>query len=226
VFAGSLLKPDDIGAIDIETGKEDADAILDTPERRAALAGAMLRRGLAAGAQLHDGDLLHPGDRGFLAAVLQPGMRAVTVGVDAVTGSAGLIWPGDHVDLILTQTLPEGGTAAGRGVAAETVLSDVRVIAIDQQIVQGAEATPKEPQARTVTLEVTPEQTERVSVAVHLGRLSLAVRAATPAPGGQARIGIIWAGDVSPALRASIPVEASGLVHVHQGVGDTKDFHF
>ena len=65
-------------------------------------------------------------------------MRAVTVAVDATTGAAGLIWPGDRVDLILTQTIQEATLPLGRRVAAETVLSDVRVIAIDQQLVQGA----------------------------------------------------------------------------------------
>ena len=105
-------------------------------------------------------------------------MRAVTVGVDAITGSAGLIWPGDRVDLILTQTIAGATTPIGRRVAAETVLSDVRVIAIDQQLVQGAEANASDDQARTVTFEVTQEQAERVSVAIRLGRLSLSVRSA------------------------------------------------
>ena len=61
---------------------------------------------------------MRPGDHGFLAAVLAAGMRAVTVGVDATTGAAGLIWPGDRVDLILTQTIQAATTAAwpsGRG---------------------------------------------------------------------------------------------------------------
>ncbi len=159
--------------------------------------------------------------------MLQPGTRAVTVGVDAVTGSAGLIWPGDHVDLILTQTLAEPSLPVGRRVVAETVLSDIRVIAIDQQLVQGAEANPKEPQqARTVTLEVTPEQAERVSVAIRLGRLSLTVRAAGTTPPAPTDAGTTWAGDVSPALRASVQPAAPGLVRVFQGTADGKEFRF
>ena len=52
-------------------------------------------------------DIMRPGDHGFLAAVLTPGRRATSIGVDAVSGTAGLIWPGDHVDVILTQEMPE-----------------------------------------------------------------------------------------------------------------------
>ena len=67
------------------------------------VAGAMVRRSLAPNEPILAGDVLNPGDRGFLAAVLGTGMRAVTVGVDPVSGTAGLIWPGDHVDVVLTQ---------------------------------------------------------------------------------------------------------------------------
>ena len=80
---------------------------------------------------------MRPGDHGFLAAVLKQGMRAVTVGVDAVSGTAGLIWPGDRVDVILTQSMDDPKLPPGRRVAAETVLQDARVIAIDQVLVQG-----------------------------------------------------------------------------------------
>ena len=112
----------------------------DNAESAARPAGAMVRRSLSAGDPLRSGDVMRPGDHGFLSAVLEPGMRAVTVGVDAITGAAGLIWPGDRVDLILTQTIQEASMPMGHRVAAETVLSNVRVIAIDQQLVQGADS--------------------------------------------------------------------------------------
>jgi pilus assembly protein CpaB len=117
----------------------------------------------------------------------------------------------------------------GRRVAAETVLSDARVIAIDQQLVQGAEANTSETQARTVTLEVTPEQAERVSVAVRLGRLSLAVRSADSPPTGTrlaAAPNTTWAVDVSPALGADAPTPAQNTIRVYQGGGDAKEFKF
>ncbi|MEJ0016002.1 MAG: Flp pilus assembly protein CpaB [Acetobacteraceae bacterium] len=226
--AGSLFKPEDLAAKEISAEDARADMNSDTPEARRMLSGAMVRRSLSAGEPIHTADVMRPGDHGFLAAVLGPGMRAVTVGVDAITGSAGLIWPGDRVDLILTQTIQDTTLPIGRRVAAETVLPDVRVIAIDQQLVQGAEANGAEGQARTVTLEVTPEQAERVSVAVRIGRLSLAVRSATAASGPPpvAANGTTWAGDVSPALGTEAPSPPQNTMRVFQGSADAKEFKF
>lgn len=224
--AGNLLKPEDIIAIRVPQGKEGADVTQDSAEGREALAGAMLLHGVGAQAILRSTDLLRPGDRGFLAAALQPGMRAVTVGVDAITGTAGLIWPGDHVDLILTQAFA-GSLPAEHRVAAETVLSNVRVIAIDRRLVQGASAS-NEPQARTVTLEVTPDDAERVSVAVHLGRLSLSVRSAQVGPVPQPAPPAAWAGDVSAILHddhASDPADGRFLT-LYQGGADGKEIHY
>ncbi len=227
--AGMLLKPEDVASKEIPISEMRPDLSPDTPEARRALSGAMVRRSLSVGEPVRAGDVMRPGDHGFLAAVLGPGMRAVTVGVDAITGSAGLIWPGDRVDLILTQTIAESTTPIGRRVAAETVLSDVRVIAIDQQLVQGMEANASDAQARTVTFEVTQEQAERVSVAVRLGRLSLAVRSAeTPPPGTQlaAAPNTTWAVDVSPALGADAPAPTQNTLEVYQGGADAKEFKF
>src|SRR5689334_24846407 len=134
VRAGSLLKPEDVSAKEMLQANAGADSNPDNPDVRHSLTGAMVRRGLAAGEVLRSADVMRPGDHGFLAAVLEPGKRAVTVGVDAITGSAGLIWPGDRVDLILTQSLTDPALPVGRRVVAETVLSNVRVIAIDQRL--------------------------------------------------------------------------------------------
>jgi pilus assembly protein CpaB len=156
-------------------------------------------------------------------------MRAVTIAVDNTTGLAGLIWPGDRVDLILTQTISEANLPIGHRVAAETVLSDARVIAIDQQIMQGAVAAPDN-EAKTVTLEVTEEQAERVSVATRLGRLSLSVRSADGSPrSAQATSGTstTWAVDVSPALGSSSkPATTDNIIRVYQGGGDVKEFKY
>src|SRR4051794_19994805 len=101
--AGNLLKYDDIQMREMVASEVPAGAHADTPPARADLVGSMVRRGLQPNEILLPADMLRPGDHGFLASVLQPGMRATTVGVDAVSGTAGLIWPGDHVDVILTQ---------------------------------------------------------------------------------------------------------------------------
>src|SRR3984885_10331279 len=176
--AGTLLKPADLSSKQIPRNTVPADATIDTEEERRDLYGAMVRRSMVKGEIVHFADTLRPGDHGFLAAVLKGDMRAVTVGVDAISGTAGLIWPGDRVDLILTQTIAEPSVAIGHRIVAETVVSDVRVIAIDQRMVEGAANSGPSPEARTVTLEVNKNEAQGVQVAVRLGRLSLSVRPA------------------------------------------------
>ncbi|SIR39219.1 Flp pilus assembly protein CpaB [Acidiphilium angustum] len=224
--AGSLIQPADFTTIIRSGGAPPANAVLDTPANRSAYTGAMVRRSLEAGAIIEASEVIRPGDHGFLAAVLQPGMRAISVGVDAITGTAGLIWPGDHVDLILTQNLSAPNLPPAKSVAAETVLSDVRVIAIDQRLVQGANTQGKEAaMARTVTLEVTPDEAERVDVAARLGPLSLIVRPTdsparplpTPPPP-------VYSGQVSPALAAvSAPMSGRSMT-IYQGPGQQTQF--
>jgi len=245
--AGALLKPDDLTTKEFGPSAVPEGARLDTSETRAELLGAMLRRTVAAGEVLLPPHVMRAGDRGFLAAVLGPGLRAATVGVDAVTGTAGLIWPGDHVDLILTETLDEPGAPLGHRIAGETVLHNVRVIAIDQELMQGATAPTLSgvptPQARTVTLEVTPVNAERVAVATRLGHLSLAVISADtpdmPAPNTPAsprpvsavevaaRAPVTWGGDVSAALQTGRQARsATNTLRVYEGSAEGKEIHF
>ncbi len=227
--AGLLLKPDDLASKEVT--ELPAGAQGDTPAVRAELLGAMLRRSLSAGDAVLGSDVMRPGDHGFLAAVLAPGHRAASVAVDAVSGSAGLIWPGDRVDLILTQALDDPALPAGHRVAAETVLANVRVIAIDQLIAHGvAPSADTASGGRTVTLEVTAADAERVAVATRLGRLSLAVRAAeeaSPAPAALARVLTTWGGDVSPALgKPAAPAAAGATMRLYQGAADGKEIRF
>lgn len=136
--------------------------------------GAVVRTSVAAGEPVTSELLIRPGERGFLAAVLQPGMRAVSVPVNHVSGIAGFVFPGDRIDLILTLTVtrPDDPEINDRR-AAQTVIRNARVIAIDQKT--GGEAA--EPTVgKVATLEVTPEQAERVTLAIQMGELSLALR--------------------------------------------------
>ncbi len=230
IRAGSLLKPEDFAAKEIPQTERLPDMSVDSQETRRSLSGAMVRRSLPAGEPIRMADVIRPSDHGFLAAALDAGMRAVTVGVDATSGATGLISPGDRVDLILTQTIQEPSLPLGRRVVAETVLSDVRVIAIDQQLVQGAETNNNDSQARTVTVEVSEDQAERVSVATRLGKLSLAIRSAGSASASgkpAAPPKTTWAEDVSPALGAEPPAPPSpNTIHVYQGSADAKEFKF
>lgn len=224
--AGTLIQPADFIPITQIGSQPPPGAVLDTPADRSAYTGAMVRHPLEAGAMLLASEVIRPGDHGFLAAVLKPGMRAVSVGVDAITGTAGLIWPGDHVDLILTQSLSAPNLPPSKSVAAETVLSDVRVIAIDQRLVQGANTQGKEQApARTVTLEVTPNQAERVDVAAHLGPLSLIVRPTDASP--QPRLTApppVYSGEVSPALAAVSAPMAGASMTIYQGPAQQTQF--
>ena len=227
VTAGSLLKPEDLAAKQFPVSASGlTDTNGDTPDIRRSLVGAMVRRSLAQGDLVHNSDVMRPGDHGFLAAVLAPGMRAVTIAVDDTSGSAGLIWPGDRVDLILTENISGQNLMPGHSVAAETVLSNARVIAIDQQLIQGAVSAPDK-LAKTVTLEVTGDQAERVSVAVRLGRLSLAVRSAESskvAAKPSSPMKTTWAVDVSPALGDTAPPPTADVVRVYQGGGEVREF--
>jgi pilus assembly protein CpaB len=208
VPAGTLLKDEDFTIREFASGAVPEDALPATDENRAELRGAMLRRYLDASAVLKRSDVLRLRDRGFLAAVLKQGMRAISIGVDAVTGTAGLIWPGDNVDLILTQEFSAEAATLGRRISGETVLTDIRVIAVDQQVSQGVSGSAAGRLARTVTLEVSAEQAERVAVAERLGRLALTVRAiepaAAPAPEAPAS-GPIFGADVSAGLSGVAP---------------------
>jgi pilus assembly protein CpaB len=227
VRAGTLLKPEDLAAKQITVGEAGDDSSLDTQDARHALAGAMVQHSLDVGDVVRMKDVMRPGDHGFLAAVLGPGMRAVSVGVDAITGSAGLIWPGDRVDLILTQAIGDASVPVGHRIAAETVLSGVRVIAIDQQLVQGVAPDGTEGKARTVTMEVTPTQAERVAVAMRIGRLSLAVQSAGDALAmTTTATRTTWASDVSPALGTDVAQGSRSALHVFLGVADGKEFRF
>lgn len=134
--------------------------------------GAVVRFPIAAGEPVTEGRVVVPGNSGFLAAVLQPGMRAVSVAVNPTSGISGFVFPGDRVDLILTHNLPrEQGEENRRGAA--TILQDIRVLALDQRI----EAQPGQAMvARTATLEVTPRQGQILAVAAEVGRLSFSLR--------------------------------------------------
>lgn len=140
------------------------------------LLGTVVRHPITAGEPVTQGSLVSPGDRGFLAAALGPGMRAVTVPVSAKTGVAGFVFPGDRVDLVLTQTIK--GEEDQPLKAAETVLRNLRVLATDQSTEQTTNEDGKTVVTafRTVTLEVTPTIAEKIAVAQTIGTLSLALR--------------------------------------------------
>lgn len=130
------------------------------------LVGSVVRRAIAAGEPVSVGRLVKPGSRGFLAAVLRPGYRAVSLRINATSSISGLVFPGDRVDVILTHSVDSKRVS-------ETVLTNVRVIAIDQQTNDQSQA-PKV--GKHATFEVTPKQAEMFSVLSDMGKLSLSLR--------------------------------------------------
>jgi pilus assembly protein CpaB len=226
LLAGSLLKEGDVAVREVLPDTVSDQTLRDTPDEQAELRGAMLRQYLDAGTSISRADVLRPRDRGFLAAVLRPGRRAISVGVDAITGAAGLIWPGDQVDLILTQELDATQAPPDRRIVAETVLTDIRVIAVDQKMAQGASAdTGARDIASTVTLEVSGREAERVAVATRLGRLSVTVRAMEDAEVAEpVNRSMVFGADVSAALSRTEKAAATHM-RVIQG-GEAQDLTF
>lgn len=132
--------------------------------------GSVARRAVFAGEPITQGALVKSGEGGFLSAVLQEGKRAISISVNATTGNAGFIFPGDRVDLILTHTVQNTTT---QNFASETFVRNVRVLAADQMLDNPEN---KAVLAKTITLEVTPAQAEAINVATEMGKISVSLR--------------------------------------------------
>ena len=132
--------------------------------------GGVVRNPIAAGQPMVQGLVSNPGERGFLAAVLQPGMRAMSVPVSPTSGISGFILPGDHVDILWDVKKSSKGYPF-----TQTLFRDIRVIAIDMKT-SAKGATP----AKTLTLEFTPFQTEAMSLAQTMGGIEFTLRSIVP----------------------------------------------
>jgi pilus assembly protein CpaB len=166
--------------------------------------GAVVLRDLRPGDTLTADLIVKPNEPGFLPSVLGRDMRAVSIAVGMAEGASGLIVPGDRVDVILVQHFGEPGMALPQRSVSETILRNLRVIAIDQTISNEPRAKGGETHiAKTVTLEVTAPQAESLTVAMQLGKLQLALRNSgdNPASGWSGETTSTWGSDVSPALR-------------------------
>jgi len=185
---------------------------------KASIYGAVLRPAhtIAAGQPIRRGDIAKPGDRDFLQVALGPGARAIAIPV--VTGDAGasLLFPGDCVDVILTQNFKADNAPITRRSVSETVVENLRVLTVDVPDAKATGRATNGSSGRTVMLEVTPEQAEKINVATELGKISLTLRGVS-GPGdvvasmrGQ-RTGVkpTWADDVSPALGGAMRETAS-----------------
>ena len=143
------------------------------------LVGTVVRNAVTAGQPLTQGSLVKPGDRGFLAAALGPGMRAVTVPVSALTGVAGFVFPGDRVDLVLTQNVNASSGPPLK--VSETIVRNLRVLATDQRAAPTLDdkGNTVVTEYKLVTIEATPRIAEKITVAQSIGTISLSLRALT-----------------------------------------------
>lgn len=147
------------------------------PDQTTTLVGTVVRNPITAGQPITQGSLVAPGDRGFLAAALGPGMRAVSVPVSTLTGVSGFVFPGDRVDLVLTQNVSGAGTGQPLKVS-ETIIRNLRVLATDQRstpsVDEKGNSIPSK--YKLVTIEVTPRIAEKIAVAQTIGTISLSLR--------------------------------------------------
>ncbi len=148
--------------------------------------GAVVRRSIRAGEPIIPSMLMKPGEGGFMSAVLEPGKRAVSISVNPISGNAGFVSPGDRVDLLITYRVKHGESAdAGKedSIGTETFARNVRVLAVDQSLDNPEN---KAILAKTITVEVTPIQAEKISVASEMGKISVAL-VSTGAPASEAK---------------------------------------
>jgi pilus assembly protein CpaB len=204
--AGAFVKPQHLRWQRWPTDDVPASYVLKGVRSDQEMVGAVVRKRIAAGEPIIDGAVVKPGERGFLAAVLEPGMRAVSVPINPTSANSGLIFPGDRVDLILTQSLVESESEGGVRRVSETVLNDIRIIAMGTDTSDDPREGRANEKAKTATFEVTPRQAEEVALLTELGKISLSLRslaAGTPevtalSEGSQ----LTWDRDVSAVLRS------------------------
>ena len=147
----------------------------DNPDALETLSGSIARAAFVDGEPILPGKLVQPGEAGFMAAVIDPGMRAVAVPISAEAGAGGFILPNDRVDVLVTTSVRD------RGYVSDVLVENVRVLAIDQTYVEDGESVVL---GSTATLELTPEQTRAVALGVAEGDIVLALRSVADREGG------------------------------------------
>lgn len=181
VTTGYFLKTDDLTWQSWPDENVNENYILKTSDAGADqqisdLVGSVVKSPITAGEPIVSGRVVKPGARGFMAAVLAPGYRAVSITINSRTGLSGFIFPGDSVDILLTHSVveeDEGEEEDSEIQASETVLKDIRVLAIDTQM---SNETNTPSIGKIATFEVTPKQAEKIALMSRMGELSLALR--------------------------------------------------
>ena len=182
---GRLITTGDLAWKPVRDGSVLSTHMLQGKTNEADVIGSVVRRAVFKGMPLNWSAIVRPGDHGFLAAALKPDHRAVTIRVDAATSEAALIYPGDHVDVILTAQL-DGRDGRGTNTVTATILEYIRVVAVNRQVESSVSGSGSgiggrfsRNAASTVTLELPPPDAERLILAKNKGTISLAMRSLT-----------------------------------------------
>jgi pilus assembly protein CpaB len=196
----------------------------------ASFTGHVVRSAMHAGEPVTLDRVPAPGARGALALVTRPGLRAVSVALTPTTGVSGLIMPGDHVDVVLTYVVPRPADAVSGNDrrAATTILTDLRVLAIDQRLA----VTPGDVKdIHNASLEVSAKQSETLALAADLGKLSLSLRSlqqgdsddkgSVPEPTGGSTLDY----QVGPMLQRAAAPAAVRRAAVAHGPVPINEFH-
>ncbi len=175
---GSVIEPDDMRWQRWPKASVPPGVILRAamPNAIANLKGSLTRDPIGPGEPLYADRLIQPGSSSFMAAILPAGTRAVAISIDSqgATTAGGFILPNDRVDVIHTFKDPEAARAGGDGMVSETILRNVRVLAIGQNIQQQGDQ--RVVAGSNATLELTPRQVEKIVLAQRVGQLSLSLR--------------------------------------------------
>lgn len=228
IHRGQILRPDDLTWQVWPDGSLDKNYIVSGgPKKPDSFVGWVAINPIAGGEPITDAKIISPGNRGFLAAVLRPGMRAISVPVTITSGISGFVFPGDYVDLLLTYPVPSQAKFEHK--AAETVMHNVRVIGMDQRVESKAgEVVP----AHTATFEVSPKQSEVIALATQIGQLSLSLHSLVTASGGEGGAAAAAAGGLLPppsdafdaaAVTYTVDSEISPLLPKFGGGGKEAD---
>ncbi|WP_281301214.1 MULTISPECIES: Flp pilus assembly protein CpaB [unclassified Iodidimonas] len=191
--------------------------------------GHVVRTALLAGEPMTRAHLVAPGAQGFLAAALTPGMRAITLSINQVSGVSGFVFPGDRVDLILNHQVADSEGKMRH--ASETVVENLRILAIDTRTNSAptdANGVQTPQIGKTATVEVTPKIAEKVAILSNLGELTLSLRSLAGQDGatasnkagegaGMAKNSYSWDADVSSLLPPVDPNQNKNSVKLSRG---------
>jgi pilus assembly protein CpaB len=174
---GQTVQPADMEWVAWPTGSASAQYMRkgDHPDAKEQLAGAIVRVQFSSGEPMRESKLIKANGSGYMAAILPSGMRAVSTEISPETGAGGFILPNDHVDVILSRRDKDAERLTGvETMVAETLLSDARVLAIDQTVEE--KNGQRVVVGKTATLELTSRQAETLAMGRLMGTLSLALR--------------------------------------------------